>query len=216
MGSIRDAETTRARILAAALDEFGRHGAAGARVDRIAHAARVNKRMLYHYFGDKAQLYAAALESALASGADEQAGAGIGERLDAMQRAHAADPAGVRLLMWEALAPGGADDAIVAGPARRAASAARVDRLRARQRAGGIAIDCDAAQLELSFAALAMFPFAFPQLTRLITGAAPDDAKLLDARRALFMALARLLEREASPSERPPPKPRYRLAPTVT
>ena len=53
----RDPARTRERILAAALQEFSAKGLAGARVDAIARRARVNKRMLYHYFGDKEDLY---------------------------------------------------------------------------------------------------------------------------------------------------------------
>jgi len=54
---------TRKAILDAALAEFARHGFGGARVSRIAEAAGVNKRMLYHYLGNKEALYLAALES---------------------------------------------------------------------------------------------------------------------------------------------------------
>jgi AcrR family transcriptional regulator len=57
----RDAKATRARLLAAAVDEFAAHGIAGARVDRIAHAARANKQLIYAYFGDKDALFDAAL-----------------------------------------------------------------------------------------------------------------------------------------------------------
>src|SRR2546429_8106094 len=53
----RDPERTRERILAAALGEFSTKGFAGARVAVIARRARINKRMLYHYFGDKAGLF---------------------------------------------------------------------------------------------------------------------------------------------------------------
>ncbi|GIK87335.1 MAG: hypothetical protein BroJett026_28160 [Betaproteobacteria bacterium] len=60
----RDAGRTRAAILAGAIAEFAAHGLGGARVDRIAQRARVNKRMLYHYFGAKDALYLAALEAA--------------------------------------------------------------------------------------------------------------------------------------------------------
>src|SRR5712691_1278983 len=48
------------RILAAATEEFTKHGIAGARVDRIAAAANSNKAMLYAYFGNKEQLFEAA------------------------------------------------------------------------------------------------------------------------------------------------------------
>jgi len=60
--SERSAET-RARILDAALREFAAHGLAGARTERIAEAAGVNKALLYYYFEGKEKLYIAALES---------------------------------------------------------------------------------------------------------------------------------------------------------
>jgi AcrR family transcriptional regulator len=61
---MRDPERTRAAILAAALQEFALKGYGGARIDAIAMRAGANKRMLYHYFGDKDALYLAVLESA--------------------------------------------------------------------------------------------------------------------------------------------------------
>ncbi|KAA0219335.1 MAG: TetR/AcrR family transcriptional regulator [Lautropia sp.] len=60
----RDPEATREAILGAATDEFAQHGLAGARVDRIAGRAGINKRMLYYYFGQKEGLYLAVLEAA--------------------------------------------------------------------------------------------------------------------------------------------------------
>ena len=45
------------RILAAAALEFADRGFAGARVDRIARRARVNKAMLYYHFQSKQELY---------------------------------------------------------------------------------------------------------------------------------------------------------------
>jgi TetR/AcrR family transcriptional regulator len=59
--SERSAET-RARILEAALREFAAHGLAGARTERIAEAAGVNKALIYYYFAGKEQLYLAAVE----------------------------------------------------------------------------------------------------------------------------------------------------------
>ena len=60
----RDADATKARILAAAKAEFARLGLGGARVDEIAEKAEANKRMIYHYFGNKEDLFAAVLEDA--------------------------------------------------------------------------------------------------------------------------------------------------------
>ena len=53
---------TRARILDAALSEFALHGLAGARTERIATAAGVNKALLYYHFDSKEKLYLAAFE----------------------------------------------------------------------------------------------------------------------------------------------------------
>jgi TetR/AcrR family transcriptional regulator len=58
----RDPKRTRSAILAAAQAEFAANGLSGARVDTIARRARANKRMIYHYFGNKTGLYLAALE----------------------------------------------------------------------------------------------------------------------------------------------------------
>jgi len=53
----RDAEATKRRLLEAATAEFAAYGIAGARVDRIATAARSNKAQIYHYFGSKDGLF---------------------------------------------------------------------------------------------------------------------------------------------------------------
>lgn len=60
----RDSKRTARRILQTATVEFSQHGLSGARVDTIAARAKTNKRMLYHYFGNKEQLYLAVLEEA--------------------------------------------------------------------------------------------------------------------------------------------------------
>ncbi len=50
------------QILAAAMDEFGRHGHAAASMAEIARRVGVTKPMLYTYFGSKDGLYLACLE----------------------------------------------------------------------------------------------------------------------------------------------------------
>lgn len=64
--NLRDPEGTSRSILNAATREFAEHGLSGARIDRIAALAGINKRMLYHYYGDKNALYLAVLEAAYA------------------------------------------------------------------------------------------------------------------------------------------------------
>ena len=61
---LRDADKSQQAILTAALDEFARHGLAGARMDRIAAQADVNKRLIYYYFTSKDDLFLAVLENA--------------------------------------------------------------------------------------------------------------------------------------------------------
>lgn len=54
---MRDGERSRKRVLAAATDEFAAYGIAGARVDRIAAAAGVNKAQMYGWYRSKDGLF---------------------------------------------------------------------------------------------------------------------------------------------------------------
>lgn len=54
---MRDGEASRRRLLDAATEEFAAVGIAGARVDRIAKAAAVNKAQMYQWFGSKDGLF---------------------------------------------------------------------------------------------------------------------------------------------------------------
>jgi AcrR family transcriptional regulator len=60
----RDPDATKARILDAAKRDFARLGFGGARVDTIAARSKANKRMIYHYFSSKEELFTAVLEDA--------------------------------------------------------------------------------------------------------------------------------------------------------
>lgn len=60
------AQETKARILAAAFQEFAEFGVAGARVDRIAKNAGCNKNLIYVYFDSKENLFATVLDHHLA------------------------------------------------------------------------------------------------------------------------------------------------------
>src|SRR5437764_3330349 len=58
------------QILAAAALEFAERGYGGARVDRIAKRAHVNKAMLYYHFGSKQALYRTLLRQIFSRAAD--------------------------------------------------------------------------------------------------------------------------------------------------
>jgi len=173
--SSRDPARTRERLLRAARREFVAKGFAGARVDAIAGAAAVNKRMLYHYFGDKEALYRAVLREGIATNLDLVAAAPADpdELLPflftrVLQRAD-----GIRLLQWEALGAGGRKP--VAEEERRKAWVEGAERLRDAQRAGRLHRDLDAEYLVLALMALTIFPQAFPQVVHMVTGARPSD-----------------------------------------
>ena len=60
----RDSSATKKRILDAAKKEFANKGLSGARMDEIALKSKANKRMIYHYFGNKEALFMKTLEDA--------------------------------------------------------------------------------------------------------------------------------------------------------
>ena len=62
--SAAETETLREKLLNAALAEFGDKGFSGARVDEIATSAGASKQALYHHFGSKEGIFAAAVQEA--------------------------------------------------------------------------------------------------------------------------------------------------------
>src|SRR5262249_20793986 len=84
----RDLSTAR-RIVATAEDIFAEQGLAGARMDEIARAAKVNKALLYYYFRSKEELHRFVLE-ALLSQLGQQVGGGGAEMPSPAQRLKAA------------------------------------------------------------------------------------------------------------------------------
>ncbi len=190
---IRDPQRTRDRILRAALDEFAAKGFAGARVATIAQRARTNVRMLYHYFGSKEELFRAILRRKISERVPLLAAlpADPAEALPALHDMAGADTAWLRLAQWEALTAG--TGRVLGEEERRKAWQERVELLRLAQRRGRFATDLDAEQAALSLLALAVFPFAFPQITRLVSGRAPTDPAFVRARRQFLRRLGERL-----------------------
>src|ERR1700738_2910179 len=132
----RDPKATRDRILAAALAEFSVEGFAGARVARIARRARVNKRMLYHYFGNKEDLFRGIFDRKLVQRAAwlTEAPPDLGASLAYWFQLACEDSDWIRLVQWEAL--GLADQPVIREDERRASFARALGDLRARPRRG--------------------------------------------------------------------------------
>jgi TetR/AcrR family transcriptional regulator len=183
---VRDPKRTRERILAASLREFSDKGLAGARVDRIARRARVNKRMLYHYFGSKDGLFRAIMRRKLeervawATAAPDSPG----ETLVHWFTLACEDMDWVRLLEWEALAVGAGP--LLSEAERRRAFHSGVAKVRAVQAKGLLPRHLDPRLLLLCMVGLTAFPLAFPQVTRLVTGLVPGDP-LFQKRWAKFL-----------------------------
>lgn len=68
----RDAERTQEAILMAAKGAFAESGLGGARMEKIAERAGVNKRLIYYYFADKEALFKAVLEQTYKHIRDEE------------------------------------------------------------------------------------------------------------------------------------------------
>jgi TetR/AcrR family transcriptional regulator len=171
----RNPEETRARILAAALAEFSAKGIAGARVDRIAEAARTNKRMLYHYFGSKEGLYRAVLHQRLTERtpiADIETDEA--DRLGLLFERLADSRDYLRLLMWEALERGG--ETVEAEADRRDSLDRVVGRVRDAQAEGRAPGELDPRLLVLAELAMAAYPLAFPQVSRMLLDVDAEDA----------------------------------------
>lgn len=129
-------ESTKDRILTAARDEFARYGIAGARIDRLAKAARTSKERVYAHFRSKEELYriVAAGELAAAADATQLDPADLPAYAGRMHDYFAAHPECYRLMVWGRLELDATstppDDAV------RAADAAKVEQLRDAQKSG--------------------------------------------------------------------------------
>lgn len=193
MVATRNPDRTRRRILDAARAEFAAHGPAGGRVDRIAAAAAINKRMIYHYFGGKDALFDAVL---LDSFDILRVGQGLEDALQALTE----DPDWIRLWVWVGL---GVEH-------RDATAAARwqpiVERIR-RELDRSVPADQTPGLGCLALIAVALVPEVLPGLAECVVGEPADTPEF----RRQYGVLRREMIGLLVPQPRPEPKPRIRL-----
>ena len=163
-------------------------------MDAITQRAGVNKRMLYHYFGNKERLFREVLRLKMA---ERQAWAETlsgdpDESLAFWFEAACKDTDWVRLLEWEALQE--SDRKLIDEKNRRKATVRGLDRIRQRQARGQISADFDPRHVMLTMRSLTMFPAAFPQLTRLIMGRAISDPRFQNERAEFLKKFAAALQ----------------------
>lgn len=118
MPQARSGEHSRRRVLDAATAEFARFGIAGARVDRIAAAAEVNKAQMYGWHGSKEGLFDAVfaehlhrIVEAAPFTADDLPGYAV-----ALYDSYLGDPELVRLASWKRLERVPVGDLLAAHP----------------------------------------------------------------------------------------------------
>ena len=186
----RNPERSRERILQAAFEEFAAKGFAGARVDSIARRAEINKRMLYHYFGDKQTLFREVLRRKMAQ---RQAWAAAtpddpAESLPYWFDLARKDVGWIRLLEWEALQF--MDKRLIDEESRQKAIEKSARRISKLQRSGHLSKRFNPRHTLLAMLALTWFPVAFPQLTRLIAGRSASDARFVKEQRQFLADFA--------------------------
>lgn len=169
----RDAERSRERLLAAALDEFSAHGYAGARINAIAERAGLNQQLIAYYFGGKEGLYRALEQSWLEQEATlAPPELPLGDLVARYMTGAFADPRGARLLLWTGLTDQAAQDEQPPADSIQREDPSTFAR---RQAEGEIASDLDPAIIQLVLMSLTLAPIALPHIVRRVTGQDPDD-----------------------------------------
>jgi len=106
---------TKEKLLKVAIDLFSKKGFDGTTVDEIVNAAKVNKRMVYHYFGSKEAIYREVLKEVFKRLQNVELETihpkdSIEKTVEDLVRAYfaflAANPDFVNLLLWENLGKG--------------------------------------------------------------------------------------------------------------
>lgn len=184
--------STRERILAAARTEFARHGIAGARIDRIATAAKTSKERVYTYFRSKEELHKtlSAAELTVAVEATDLDPKDLptyaGQLFDHFTR----NPEHLRLVSWGRLEQEDTEATRAEDPAWRSIVAKR-ELLRDAQLRGELTTEWDALDILMLVNHLATAWFTSIEMRQLVE--APDSPAVIAERRdAIVRAVARL------------------------
>ncbi|MDX3747934.1 TetR/AcrR family transcriptional regulator [Streptomyces sp. AK08-02] len=175
-------ETTKRRLLDAARAEFSSYGIAGARVNRIAERAGVNKERIYGHFDSKEGLFRAVVAEAMSELVREvRPGEGsVGDYVGRVFDYHRNDPTLLRLLMFEGLQDGHLGTADASDTSGRAAWYSLAASSLAENTGCS---EEDSGRLLLTLIGLGAWPLVMPQLSRLCletNGEAADLAALKD------------------------------------
>jgi TetR/AcrR family transcriptional regulator len=228
----RDRERSRGNIISAARAEFAAKGYAGARMEQIAQRAGINKELIYHYFRGKEQLFEEVRSQQLAEASKAFPPNPLLDNAPRPSELFAwrfqrmlGDREWIKLLTWEAAQ----DDEPPNARTRRATIQRSVSLIGAAQKGALVPAELDPRLLQLAVFALANYPLAFAQITRMTTGMAASDRRFQVAwtsflrklgARLLAPSAARVSRRSAAAwssydNERKVKKERGRRKPTV-
>src|SRR4029453_3743685 len=183
--------TARERILRAATEEFAEHGFSGARINRIADAANVNKQLIYHYFDSKDGIYAAVLGEMLTSMHDSlDATSGLRELIRRQNGAPETGRAWARMVAWEGLA---GVRPVVSSAERQESIHRQVHAIMRMQREGQLATDVAPRFALATIYAIGTAPHVIPQLIDFCLG--PGASESEDTMAAWADMLTRLFTR---------------------
>ncbi|MFH9471795.1 TetR family transcriptional regulator [Streptomyces clavifer] len=187
-------DTTRERILTAAMEEFALHGIAGARVDRIAKLARTSKERVYAYFRSKEALYTyvATRELSVIAEATQIDPSDLPGYAGRLFDYFTARPDHHRLLAWGRLEL--ADTEAADSDPTRAAITRKLNQLRQAQQAGQLDPAWDPADILALVNQIATTWAAQPELTRAATEHAADSTTAA-RRTAVVTAVEQLFPR---------------------
>lgn len=175
MKQIRNSQRTRKRILDAAAKEFTKRGFDGAQISEIARRSHTSKQLIHHHFRGKEALFMAVHDIKFRPSVQWQETL-PGNPADAIAerfRKRAKDVDYSRFLTWEAAS---ARNRRVPGEQERQQRITEYgEAIRAMQRDGLFPADLDHKLIQLTILALATYPVAFAQITRLVTGRSASD-----------------------------------------
>ena len=207
MRRIRNSERTRRRILEAASREFAARGYDGTRIVEVARRAGVSKQLVHHHYAGKEALFQAvhALKFRPAAEWPEFLPHDPTDIIAERFRNRSRDLDYIRFLTWEA-----ASARTLAVPAERARQRRVADyrkALRRLQAEGQLPREMNHRFIQLAILALATYPMAFKQMTRLVTGYAPAYARF---QRGWYRFLRQIGKKLFQPNAAGPrPQPRY-------
>jgi TetR/AcrR family transcriptional regulator len=187
----RNSEMTKQALLDSAEIEFSQKGLYGARVDEIAARAKVNKGMIYLYFGSKEELYKSVLESVYCRLSQDESlviqkkGNCLNEIAEIIRTYFyflKENPAYVRMLMWENLNDGKYFAEKELGSVKNLIRSELKQMIESGKKSGEIAPKIDPDQILLSLIALSFNYFSNMYTLSEVYGKPMGEAENLEER----------------------------------